>query len=53
MIFRALRKRLALLVIEWRYRGQPAALATRRRSIGGRYRITNGRKKREHGAEVV
>ncbi len=44
MIARSLRKRLALLYAELRYRGQPATLACMRRSIGGRYRRTNGRK---------
>lgn len=44
MIARAIRKRLALFYIELRYRGQSATLACMRRSIGGRYRRTNGRK---------
>jgi hypothetical protein len=38
MILRSARKRLALLIAEWRYRGKPATLATVRRQIGGRYR---------------
>jgi hypothetical protein len=44
MILRALRKRIALLYIETRYRGQHGTLATMRRSIGGRYRRSNHRK---------
>lgn len=39
MILRRLRKAIALAWIELRYRGKPAMLATRRRSIGARYRV--------------